>query len=246
MTPALTRRRRVSLRATTTAAETRRTTRATVSFCWESGEFEMRRELLAAAARFQCSLPFSFALFPFQIEQLGALDDDFGSGSEEESESESESEEEGAGVKQRGELLESDDESDEQSDDDGDEESEEEASSSSDSGGNDDDDDQAHANDASFAALERKSAKLDARRARDAQAAAEEAREQGLPSGADDERVALLPVAVASSEWRIDTSSSSRMSPGCCAGGSPRSRACWRASLSWPRGGGRARTTWRG
>ena len=139
-----------------------------------------------------------FALSPlsFQIEQPGALDDDFGSGSdEEESESESEDEEAGAGVKQRGELLESDD--DESDDDDGDESEEEEEASSSDSDGDDGEDQGTHANDASFAALERKSAKLDARRARDAQAAAEEAREQGLPSGADDERVALLPVAAA-------------------------------------------------
>ena len=139
---------------------------------------------------------FPFALHFYNRKQLiGALDDDFGSGSDaEESESESEDEE---AAKPRGELLESDDDDESGSgeesgsDADADEsEEEEEASSSSDS-----EQEGTHANDASFAALERKSAKLDARRARDARAAAEEAREQGLPSGADDERVALVPVS---------------------------------------------------
>lgn len=158
----------------------------------------MRREK-ASRRSFQCLVslsPFhtSSLSLSIDIEYPGALDDDFGSGSEElESESE---DEEGAGVKRRGELLSDDDDGDESGDDSGDETgsedddddgSGEEASSSS-------DDEGTHANDASFAALERKSAKLDAQRARDAEAAAEEAREQGLPTGADEERVSFLPV----------------------------------------------------
>ena len=108
--------------------------------------------------------------------------------------------------KRGGELLSSDDDGEsgsddeEESDDDEEEEEEEASPSSSSSDSEEEEEDAPHANDASFAALERKSAKLDACRARDAQAAAEEAREQGLPSGADDERVALLPVASSLSE----------------------------------------------
>ena len=125
--------------------------------------------------------------------QPGALDDDFGSSGSEESELESDEDEGEQGVKKRrGEQLLSDDDDDESgSEDDDDDDDEEEEASSSDS---EEEDEGTHANDASFAALERKSAKLDARRARDSKDAAQEAKEQGLPSGADDERVALLPV----------------------------------------------------